>query len=65
MTEPKPDARETPPCQPADRLRELHFLRSVFAELTGECPRPSASQAPAAVRPDPRRLVRTRPKCLK
>ena len=65
MTGPKPDPKETPPRHPADTVRELHFLRSVFAELTGECARPAASPPPAAVPPDPRRLVRTRPKCLK
>jgi hypothetical protein len=65
MTGSKADDREARPHRTADALPELHFLRSLFAELTGEGPRPAAAPPPAAARPDPRRLVRTRPKCLK
>lgn len=61
MTGPKPAKRDTPTRRTVDTAApDLHFLRSVFGELTGEARR-AAARPSAATRPQPDRIVRTRP----
>lgn len=66
MTRTKPAEEEAPRRHRAETAAsDLHFLRSLFAELTGETPHSSASRSPAAACPDRLQFVRTPPKCLK
>jgi hypothetical protein len=66
MTGPKPgQGKEQPRRSPETVAADLRFLRSVFAEITGEASGPAASLHAGPTHQTAVKLVRTRPKCLK
>ncbi len=66
MTGPRPGERGAAARRTADTAAsDLHFLRAVFAELTGQAPPRRPAQPAAATQPGPVKVVRTRPKPLK
>ena len=63
MTGPKLAESKAPARHGADTAApDLHFLRSVFDELTGQAQRGPASRPSAAAPSRPGRIVRTPPK---